>query len=335
MELESVLRAKDNLKGVAVRTPLELNQRLSEKYGCNVYLKREDLQKTRSYKLRGAYNFLCENKPKEGVVCASAGNHAQGVAYACNALGVHATVFMPEKTTEQKVRKTKEFGKGYLEVRLEGETFDESCNKALAYCNGKVFVHPFNDPAVIAGQATVGLEVLEDLDKVDYLLVPVGGGGLVSGVGTYVKNKSPNTNVVGVEPNGAASMFMAFREGRPVTLPYVNKFVDGAAVKRVGDLTYKLAKRAVDKLLTVVEGKVSKTILELYDEGIVAEPAGALSIAALDQLELAGKNVVCVLSGGNNDYNRFDDIKRFAQEYDQMKKERLEVRQFMRTLLGR
>lgn len=319
--------AAERLKGVANRTPLAYNANLSARYGCHVYLKREDLQVVRSYKLRGAYNMLSSLPPeglKNGVVCASAGNHAQGFAYSCSKLGVKGVVFMPIITPPQKIQQTQLFGKSSIEIKLVGDTFDDCAAAAKEYTlqTGKTFIPPFDDYRIIEGQATVGLEILEDLSAVDYLFVPVGGGGLAAGVGSYFKTFSPKTKVIGVEPEGAPSMLKALEAGGPVKLENIESFVDGAAVKRVGDLTYAICKDVLHEMNLVPEGKVCTTILKLYnEEALVVEPAGALSIAALDHYadEIRGKHVVCVVSGSNNDIDRMQEIKERSLQYEGLK----------------
>lgn len=322
---DSVKIAAENLGGVIKHTPLELNRRLSERFGANVLLKREDLQIVRSYKLRGAYNKISRlTKPQRfhGVVCASAGNHAQGVAFACSLLEIKGVIYMPVTTPKQKISQVEVFGKGWCEIRLFGDTFDDAQMAAHQFCevNKATFIHPFDDRDVIAGQGTVGLEILSDTKSpVDYLLVPVGGGGLAAGVSSVFKKMSPNTVIVGVEPEGAPSMQYAMKKGEPTSLQNIDKFVDGAAVKKVGELNYQLCKDSLSTVVSVPEGKVCSTILELYNnDAMVVEPAGALTIAALDQLaeKLRGKTVVCVVSGGNNDINRTEEIREKALLYE-------------------
>lgn len=319
--------AKERLSKVVYRTPLSLNLNLSRKYRANIYLKREDLQVVRSYKLRGAFNMmssLSSEQLKHGVVCASAGNHAQGFAFSCKKLGVKGVVFMPIITPNQKVNQTKMFGEDFVEVVLTGDTFDDCAVAARQYTaeNNMVFIPPFEDERIIEGQGTVGMEILEDLNEIDYLFVPVGGGGLAAGTGTYFKTYSPKTKVIGLEPEGAPSMLAAFKEGHPVELENIDRFVDGAAVKRVGDLTYSICREVLDDMHLVPEGKVCSTILKLYNEdAIVVEPAGALSIAALDDFadEIKGKNVVCIVSGSNNDIDRMQEIKERSLQYEGLK----------------
>jgi len=328
VKLEDIIVASHVLKDVVHHTPLQKNFILSEKYNCNVFLKREDLQVVRSFKIRGAYNLmrsLPEERLHKGVVCASAGNHAQGMAYSCKALGVPGKIFMPTTTPRQKISQVKLFGGTFVEVILVGDTFDDSLNEALRYSEreGLQFIHPFDHLKVIAGQGTVGLELMNDMrDPVDFVFAGIGGGGLAAGVGTYIKSISPATRFIGVESTGAPSMRQAIDQGEIVTLTEIDKFVDGTAVKRVGELTYEICRSVVDDIVVVPEGKVCTTILELYNENaIVAEPAGALTITALDfyREQIAGKNVVCVISGGNNDIDRMQEIKERSLIYEGLK----------------
>lgn len=319
--------AADRIKKVVNRTPLQYNSNLSHKYHCEVYLKREDLQVVRSYKIRGAYNMMSSLPAEQlakGVVCASAGNHAQGFAYSCQKLNVKGVIFMPVITPNQKISQTKMHGDGFVEVKLVGDTFDDCAQAAKEFteANGMVFIPPFDDLRIIEGQATVGVEVLEDLPQVDYLFVPVGGGGLSAGMGAYFKTFSPQTKIIGLEPEGAPSMYEALKAGQPVTLESIDRFVDGAAVKRVGDITFSICKETLDDMHLVPEGKVCSTILKLYNEdAIVVEPAGALSIAALDDYadQIRGKKVVCVVSGSNNDIDRMQEIKERSLQYEGLK----------------
>jgi threonine dehydratase len=319
--------AAERLKNVVNRTPLQLNVNLSKKYKCNVYLKREDLQVVRSYKLRGAYNMMSSLSPEQlqrGVVCASAGNHAQGFAYSCKKLGAKGVVFMPVISPNQKISQTKMFGDNFIEVKLVGDTFDDCAIAAKKYTeeNGMTFIPPFDDYKIIEGQATVGVEILEEQSDVDFIFMAVGGGGLSAGVGSYFKTFSPQTKIIGVEPKGAPSMYEALKAGQPVTLENIERFVDGAAVKRVGDITFSICKDVLDDMLLVDEGKVCSTILQLYNEdAIVAEPAGVLSIAALDEYaeQIKGKNIVCVIGGGNNDIDRMQEIKERSLQYEGLK----------------
>ena len=319
--------AAERLKKVVKRTPLTFNRSLSKKYQCKIFLKREDLQVVRSYKLRGAYNMM-SSLPKEqlqkAVVCASAGNHAQGFAFSCKKLNVKGVVFMPIITPKQKVNQTKMFGEEYIEIKLVGDTFDDCAVAAKQFTeeNGMVFIPPFDDYSIIEGQGTVGVEILEDQPEVDYLFIPVGGGGLSAGVGSYFKNFSPKTKIIGVEPEGAPSMYEALKAGHPVTLDNIERFVDGASVKRVGDITFSICKEVLDDMRLVAEGKICSTILKLYNEdAIVVEPAGAMSIAILDDFanEIKGKNVVCIVSGSNNDIERMQEIKERSLQYEGLK----------------
>jgi threonine dehydratase len=315
------------LRKVVLKTPLQRNTHLSKKYNCNIFLKREDLQVVRSYKLRGAYNLMSSLSKEElerGVVCASAGNHAQGFAFSCKKLSAKGVVFMPTITPNQKVKQTQMHGEGNVEIKLVGDTFDDCAEEAKKFTeeNKMTFVPPFDDPRIIEGQGTVGVEILEELNYVDYLFVPVGGGGLSAGVGTYFKTYSPKTKIIGLEPEGAPAMYESLKKGYPVTLDDIDRFVDGAAVKRVGDITFPICKEVLDDMHLVSEGKVCSTILKLYNEdAIVVEPAGALSIAALDDFanEIKYKTVVCIVSGSNNDIDRMQEIKERSLQYEGLK----------------
>jgi threonine dehydratase len=319
--------AAERLRKIVTRTPLMYNHNLSRKYGCNIFLKREDLQVVRSYKLRGAYNMMSSLSAKElknGVVCASAGNHAQGFAYSCKKLKVKGFIFMPIITPGQKISQTKMFGGENIEIKLVGDTYDDCSIAAKKFTeeNNMVFIPPFDDPRIIAGQGTMAIEILADQPDIDYLFVPVGGGGLSAGVGSYFKTYSPTTKIIGTEPEGAPAMYESFKKGYPVELETIDRFVDGAAVKRVGDITFSICKDVLDEMHLVPEGKVCSTILKLYnEEAIVVEPAGALSIAALDDYaeEIKGKNVVCIVSGSNNDIDRMPEIKERSLQYEGLK----------------
>ena len=326
--LKDVLSAERTLNEILEPTPLHRSRSLSEKYGANVYLKREDLQMVRSYKIRGAYNkirSLSSEERERGVVCASAGNHAQGVAYSCSKLGIKGKIFMPTTTPKQKISQVKMFGGKYVEVVLVGDTFDAASRAAASECekSSMVFIHPFNDPKIIEGQATVGLEILQNSkEQFDFLFVPVGGGGLLSGVGSVFNQLSAHTQVIGVEPAGAAGMKASVEAGKVVELAEIDKFVDGAAVALVGDTTYDICSKVTSDIVTVPEGKVCTTILNLYNaDAIVVEPAGALSISALDTYadKIKGKNVVCIVSGSNNDITRMEEIKERSLLYEGLK----------------
>ena len=327
-DLDNIYLAAERLRGVAVHTPLQENLNLSDRYGANIFLKREDLQVVRSYKIRGAYNKMASLSAEalaKGVVCASAGNHAQGVAYACRKMAVKGIIFMPTTTPNQKVKQVKLFGKAFVEVVLVGDTYDDAFYAATEYVSthDSTFVHPFDDVLVMEGQGTVGLEILNDSNfKIDYLLMAIGGGGLAAGVSTVFKQLSPKTKLIGVEPLGSPSMKISIDEGHVIALDKIDKFVDGAAVKRPGDITFEVCRQNLDRVLLVPEGLVCTTILNLYnEEAIVAEPAGALSIAALELLrdEIRGKNVVCLVGGGNNDITRTEEIKERSLLYEGLK----------------
>jgi len=320
-------QAHARLKDIVLKTPLQYHRKLSERFEAEIYLKREDLQVVRSYKIRGAYNLiqsLSEQERKQGVVCASAGNHAQGVAFSCRLLDIKGVIYMPAITPKQKINQVKMFGNGNIEIVLVGDTFDECQAHALQYAEAckLTFIPPFDHAKVIEGQGTVGKEILEEQSLIDYVFVPVGGGGLCAGVGTYFQTYSPQTQIIGVEPQGAPSMKEALKAGKPVVLDTIQRFVDGASVKKVGDLTFTLCKEFLADMLLVPEGKVSTTILQLYNEdAIVAEPAGALAISALDQYgsRLKGKKVVCIVSGGNNDIDRMQEIKERSLLFEGLK----------------
>ncbi len=316
--VEDIIAAKSVVNDVVDTTPLMHNRTLSEKFQANILFKREDLQVVRSYKIRGAYNKIKSLTPeqmKAGIVCASAGNHAQGVAYSCQKLGIEGVIYMPSTTPKQKINQVRMFGKEFAKVVIIGDTFDDAYNAAMDECNqsGKTFIHPFDDPKIIEGQATVGLEIDLQSDKpIDYIFIPIGGGGLISGVAAYIKQIHPDTKIIGVEPAGAPGMKESISQNKLITLEHIDKFVDGAAVQKVGAITYEICKKLVDDIVLVPEGKVCTKILELYNyDAIVVEPAGALSIAGLDSYkdEIKGKNVICILSGSNNDITRTEEIK--------------------------
>ncbi|KPA64285.1 threonine dehydratase [Streptococcus suis] len=328
---KNVEQAYSVLKRVVVRTPLDYSRYLSEKYGATIYLKRENEQRVRSFKIRGAYyaiSQLTDDEKSRGVVCASAGNHAQGVAYTCQEMQIPATIFMPITTPQQKIGQVKFFGGDYVEIRLVGDTFDESAKAAQDYTqeSGKTFIDPFDDENVQAGQGTVAYEILEEAEEqtisFDQILVPIGGGGLVAGVSAYLKEHAPEIKIVGVEASGARSMKAAFDKGRPVKLDQIDKFADGIAVQKVGKSTYEVARKYVDRLIGVDEGWISGTILDLYSKlGIVAEPAGAATIAALEVVkdQIKGQTICCIISGGNNDINRMPEMEERALIYEGIK----------------
>ncbi len=327
-DIKNVREAAHRLKEVTSVTPLIKNANYSTKYDANILLKREDLQQVRSYKIRGAYNkmsSLSAQEKEKGIVCASAGNHSQGVAFACQQLQIKGIIFMPSPTPKQKVEQVKMFGGDAIEIVLIGDTFDDAYKAAKKECDklAKTFVHPFDDEKVIEGQATIGLEILEQTKQpIDYVIVPVGGGGLASGLSSVFRMLSPDTKIIGVEPEGAPSMKVSLEQNKVVTLPSIEKFVDGAAVKKVGVKTFEICKENLYKMLTVPEGKVCQTILELYNkDAIVVEPAGALTTAVLDFLKdkIKGKTVICIISGSNNDITRTPEIKERALLYANLK----------------
>lgn len=321
LSAKKVTEAYEVLKDVVVRTSLHYDRYLSEKYDAEVYLKRENEQRVRSFKIRGAYYAISQLTAQEktkGVVCASAGNHAQGVAYTCNEMKIPATIFMPVTTPQQKISQVQFFGGDYVTIRLIGDTFDESARAAMDFTKekGMTFIDPFDDEHVQAGQGTVAVEILEQADQAgiafDQLFIPVGGGGLIAGVSTYMKKEAPEIKLIGVEASGARSMKAAFDKGHPVKLEQIDKFADGIAVQKVGETTYEVARKNVDHLVGVDEGWISETIIDLYSkQGIVAEPAGAASIAALDVMkdQIKGKTICCIISGGNNDINRMPEME--------------------------
>jgi threonine dehydratase len=319
--------ATERIKGTVKHTPLVFNAALSAKYNARIYLKREDLQVVRSYKLRGAFNMMSTLSKEErhrGIVCASAGNHAQGVAYSCKKLDIKGVIFMPEITPKQKIKQTEMFGGDHIEIVLVGDTFDDCMKEALKFTTERemTFIPPFDNLKIIEGQGTVGVEIFEDLPEVDVVVLPIGGGGLASGVGSYLKNIKPSVRLIGVEPEGAPSMKHAFSQGSPVTLDYIDRFVDGAAVKRVGALNFHYCQELLDEMLLIPEGKICTTILKLYNEdAIVVEPAGALAVASLDQLttSIENKTVVCIISGGNNDIERMQEIKEKSLLFEGLK----------------
>jgi len=327
-KLDEIKNAALGLKGISNLTPLAKSLRLSKAYDANIFFKREDLQLVRSYKIRGAYNKLSNlgsEAHRGGIVCASAGNHAQGVAYSCHVLKIKGTIFMPAPTPKQKVEQVEMFGEDEVDIILVGDTFDDAYSEALKFSkeHDVTFVHPFNDEKVIEGQATVGLEILEQsLEPIDYVFLPVGGGGLSAGVSAIFKILSPDTKIIGVEPEGAPAMHNSIKIGKNTELDDIEKFVDGAAVKKVGDLNFDICKANLEEVTTVAEGRVCELILELYNkDAIVVEPAGVLSIAVLEKYrqQIKGKNIVCIISGSNNDITRTEEIKERALLYKGLK----------------
>lgn len=306
------------------KTPLQHNKRLSDKYNSNIFLKREDLQLTRSFKIRGATNkimSLPNESLKNGVVCASAGNHAQGFAYICHKLGIIGDIFLPETTPLQKINRIKYFGNDAIKIHNIGKNFNEALESSLQYSNenNKGFVHPYDDPDVIDGQATIGYELGLDMCP-DIIIVPCGGGGLISGISQYIKQLMPSTVIIGVEPNKANSLQLALQHQKPTAVKQLDTFVDGASVGILGNHTFNLCNQYVDEVYCVSNEKVCHEIINSYqDDGIILEPAGALSLCVFDQLQekydIKNKNIVSILSGGNNDMSRYDEIMELNSQY--------------------
>src|SRR5713101_4632289 len=315
--VHAVEQAEQRLEGIASTTPLQPSHRLSEQYGATILIKREDMQAVRSFKIRGAYNKIASLSPedrKRPIVCASAGNHAQGVAFACAHLGIGGTVFMPRITPTQKIERVEHFGGEFVEIRLVGDSYDEASAAAQEYCEQKhgIFVHPFDDPETIAGQGTVGKEIYDATGgELGFVIVPIGGGGLASGVASYLKERSRTVVVIGAEPAGSPSMYESLKQGRIVTLDEMHTFVDGAAVRKTGQRTFDLCRRYVARVVLVPEGRICTTMIDLFlNDATITEPAGALSLSALTDAaeEIRDKTVVCVISGGNNDILRYPEI---------------------------
>lgn len=326
--VEAIDKASQVLDEILEPTPLQRNANLSDIYEAEVYLKREDLQMVRSYKIRGAYNKIRTIDPElveNGIVCASAGNHAQGVAFSCSKLKIMGSIFMPVTTPRQKIEQVRMFGKEFIEIILTGDTFDAANSAAIEYAkvNNKTFIPPFDDPKVIEGQGTIGREILNQTkEPLDYIFVPIGGGGLASGLGAYISRMSPSTKIIGVEPGGAPCMKAAIENGGPVKLEHIDKFVDGAAVQLAGTLTYEVCRQVLDDIVIVPEGAVCTTIIHMYNKSaIVVEPAGALAVAALKfyKDKLKGKRVACVVSGSNNDIIRMEEIREKSLLYEGLK----------------
>jgi len=317
--ITDIKNAAKVLNTIMLRTPLQLNSELSNKYGANIYLKREDLTPVRSYKIRGAYNKMSSLSSKNIVTC-SAGNHAQGVALSCSLLKIHGKIFMPTITPQQKIEKVKKFGGNKVEIILKGDNFDESYDYARDSSDAE-FIHPFDDQKVIEGQGTVGLEIIDQLKECpDYVIIPIGGGGLAAGLSAYIKEVSPKTQIIGVEPVTAPSMTMALKYGKPYKLDTISTFVDGAAVKKVGSLNYPICKANLDNVLLIEEGHICSKILQMYNEnGFIIEPAGVLSLCALDLMNIKNKTVVSVISGGNSDVFRMPEILDKSLIYEGLK----------------
>lgn len=345
-----VLETYNKNKHIIKKTKLELNKRLSNIYNCNVYLKREDLNEVRSFKIRGAYNKiskLTDIQKKQGIVCASAGNHAQGVAYTSNILDIIANIFIPENTPLQKIRSIKKFANNNCNLHIKGSNFDECLllAKEFSLNNNNIFIHPFNDEDIINGQGTIAVEIYQDI-KPDIIIGCIGGGGLMAGISKYSKYINPDCLLYGVETNNCNAMYLSIKANKIIKLEYLDLFVDGAAVKQVGDLTFDICKKYLNDILLVSNGKLSKTLLELFqNDGIITEPAGALSICALDNIDpnlLKNKNIVCIVSGGNHDITRYPEIHELALKYDNLKHYFIikfgqkpgELKKFVNNILG-
>ena len=326
--VEAIDKASQVLDEILEPTPFQRNANLSDIYDAEVYLKREDLQMVRSYKIRGAYNKIRTIDPelmKNGIVCASAGNHAQGVAFSCSKLKIMGSIFMPVTTPRQKIEQVRMFGKEFIEIILTGDTFDAANSAAIKYAqdNNKTFIPPFDDPKVMEGQGTIGREIFnQSKEPLDYIFVPIGGGGLASGLGAYISRMSPSTKIIGVEPGGAPCMKAAIENGGPIKLEHIDKFVDGAAVQLAGTHTYEVCRQVLDDIVVVPEGAVCTTIIHMYNKSaIVVEPAGALAVAALKfyKDKIKGKRVACVVSGSNNDITRMEEIREKSLLYEGLK----------------
>ena len=350
MTSKQVYQALNNIRNHVKKTPIIFNERLSNKYNCNVYIKREDLQLTRSFKIRGSYNKILQLsniEKKNGIVCASAGNHAQGFAYICNELSIEGDIFLPNKTPKQKIDRIKYFGNNMINLHLLGDTVDESLEHALEFGikKNKSFVHPFNDSDIIYGQGTIAIEILDKL-RPDIVLSCVGGGGLISGINLVLKDKIPECSLYGCEPLLAPSLSKAIENGFPVKLKNIDTFVDGGSVSKIGEIPYNYLNNQLDDVFLINNGEVCHEMINLYqNDGIIAEPAGCLSICGLSKIPsnaLEGKNVVCVLSGGNNDITRYSEIVEknmihlgiqhyFIIEFNQKPGE---LKKFMNNILG-
>ena len=315
--LNEIKKASQILQTVVIESPFQKIESYSQKYNSNIFFKREDLQKVRSFKIRGAFNkisSLNQSQVINGIVCASAGNHAQGFAVSCSTLGYKGKVFMPTTTPNQKIEQVKKFGKTNVEVVLFGENFTQAYEKALQECDkyDKTFIHPFDDKKVIAGQATLFLEIINQFkDNLDYLFIPIGGGGLISGAINVFKQLSPKTKIIGIEPKGAPSMSKSINKNKLITLNRIDGFVDGVAVKKVGNYSFDYCKEHLDDLIILDENEICNSILELKSyENIIAEPAGAMSSAALRHYrhKIINKNIGCIICGGNNDNSRMPQI---------------------------
>ena len=328
INIENIRNASNKLADVVIKSPLEKNLKLNSNFSSNIYLKREDLQQVRSFKIRGALNkilSLSDSESSKGIVCASAGNHAQGFAFACKMLNIDGNVFMPIQTTKQKIQQVEKFGGDKIKIKLVGDNFGQAYAEALSFCkkNAKIFIHPFDDLKVIEGQATVFLEIIDQANfDIDYIFIPIGGGGLISGAINVFKQLSPKTKIIGIEPLGAPAMKTSINNNKNTTLKSIDGFVDGAAVKRVGEISFNFCKKYLDDLILIDEGEICQSILDLEKyHSIVAEPAGAMSNAALNiySSKIINKNVVCIICGGNNDNSRMPEIQERASNWKNSK----------------
>ena len=328
INIENIRNASNKLADVVIKSPLEKNLKLKSSFSSNIYLKREDLQQVRSFKIRGALNkilSLSDSESSKGIVCASAGNHAQGFAFACKMLNIDGNVFMPIHTTKQKIQQVEKFGGDKIKIKLVGDNFGQAYAEALSFCkkNAKIFIHPFDDLKVIEGQATVFLEIIDQANfDIDYIFIPIGGGGLISGAINVFKQLSPKTKIIGIEPLGAPAMKTSINNNKNTTLKSIDGFVDGAAVKRVGEISFNFCKKYLDDLILIDEGEICQSILDLEKyHSIVAEPAGAMSNAALNiySSKIISKNVVCIICGGNNDNSRMPEIQERASNWKNSK----------------
>jgi len=317
----NTINAFKNINKIMKITPLQFNIDLSFKYNNNIYLKREDLTPVKSYKIRGAYNKMSSIINNNIVTC-SAGNHAQGVAYSCNKLNIKGDIFMSLITTQQKIDKVKKFGGNMIKIHLVGNNFDEAYEQAINYSklNNLEFVHPFNDLKVIEGQSTIGYEILLQNKNIDYILAPIGGGGLCAGLCKYIKMVNPKIKIIGIEPLNAAGMNESIKAGKVITLDKIDTFVDGAAVKQVGNLNFDICNKYLDDIILIDEGHVCTKIIEMYNNhSLIIEPAGVLSLCALDCLNIKNKNIACIISGGNSDIFRMNEIMERSLLYQELK----------------
>jgi threonine dehydratase len=321
VNLELIQQAAENLKPVVKLSDLQFCERLSKQYQAEIYLKREDQQLVRSFKIRGAYNLISslnKDQKAKGVVCASAGNHAQGVAFSCKKLQVFGTIFMPLNAPMQKINRVKNFGGEFIKIELVGQNFDEASfqSREFSQKTEAIFVHAFDNPLTIAGQGTIGLEIMNQMQdlyqsKPDYIVVAVGGGGLIAGITEAVKSISSDTKIISGEVDNQASMHYSITQNKITELAEIGTFVDGTAVNRIGNIPFEIAKNKIDKFVEVSEGRVCSDMIDLYQsEGIITEPSGALAVSSLDKIkdEIKGKKVVCVICGGNNDISRYPDV---------------------------